>query len=326
MVDGNFSIGGYFELEKSKQHNCKWIPENALLLHSGRGCLRFLISQFSLRGIHLPYYSCDSLAQPFIECNIPIKWYSIDENLEPLVSDQSSDFPLVYINYFGLKHQRTARIAGRHTWIDNTQAFFALTPPPNQIVFSSARKFFGVPDGALLWGAGSGNEKSLRPNTNYICDHLILRSLGHVEQGRAGFRRNEELCGQGMFHASSLSKALLQAVDIDYVRERRLENYQYLNHKLSGINRLSFELLNPPASDTPFCYPLLARSPVDRKSLAEQGIFVPTFWQECLNRSSTGFEWEKDLARNLLPLPVDHRYNSRHMHYVATTVQQLLDE
>jgi hypothetical protein len=61
-------------------------------------------------------------------------------------------------------------------------------------------------------------------------------------------------------------------------------------------------------SDVPFCYPYLPNSPVKRESLYAKGIFVPSLWSDTLNRNVSGFDFEKRISVELLPLPIDHRY------------------
>ena len=70
----------------------------------------------------------------------------------------------------------------------------------------------------------------------------------------------------------------------------------------------------------PFCYPMLPLGVVPRQALASQGIFVPTFWHDCLRRGDTSFRRELDLSWRLLPLPVDHRYEEADMARLADDI------
>jgi len=78
------------------------------------------------------------------------------------------------------------------------------------------------------------------------------------------------------------------------------------------------------ARPVPFCYPFLPPRPIPARRLHERGIFVPTLWKDCLQREQAGFEWERELASNLLPLPLDHRLGEDDIEYVLGAVLQLL--
>jgi hypothetical protein len=72
------------------------------------------------------------------------------------------------------------------------------------------------------------------------------------------------------------------------------------------------------------CYPFLPPADVDRAALGRLGVFVPTLWPEVPNRTIPGFEWERDVARRLLPLPIDHRYGPGDMEKVCQALLQVL--
>jgi len=51
---------------------------------------------------------------------------------------------------------------------------------------------------------------------------------------------------------------------------------------------------------------------------------VPTLWPEIDSRAGRGFEWERQVAKRLLPLPIDHRYGPEVMDTLAHSVVQVL--
>jgi hypothetical protein len=53
-------------------------------------------------------------------------------------------------------------------------------------------------------------------------------------------------------------------------------------------------------------------------------VFVPVLWPELQSREAAGFEWERNVAARLLPLPIDHRYGPSEMQTVADAVVQVL--
>src|SRR5690606_8875362 len=98
--------------------------------------------------------TCDVLLEPIQKLGIEYEHYHIDSVLEPLfdysrVTEQSA---FLYTNYFGLKDafiESLASSAG-NLIVDNAQSFFS-RPIPGIDTLYSARKFFGVSDGAYLY-------------------------------------------------------------------------------------------------------------------------------------------------------------------------------
>ena len=297
-------IGGFFELETGAPRGA--YHSVALALTNGRTCLNFLLQQIRPRKVHLPYYTCDSLIQPVTLAGVPHDFYAIDRNLEPMAINVGEDECLVYVNYFGLHSAAVARLAqqyGSRLIVDNTQAFFE-KDTPGIASFNSARKFFGVPDGGYLYGGASPAEAP--PNADIRCDHLIDRLLGKQSQAYAEYTAAEAAQGCDIKGMSVLSAQLLDGVDYVAAAHKRRRNYGVYQGKLAGLNQLDCHM---DAGAVPFCYPLLLKNPFPRERLFAQNIFVPTLWNEVQHRIPEGFAFEKQLAQNLLPLPLDQRYD-----------------
>ena len=77
------------------------------------------------------------------------------------------------------------------------------------------------------------------------------------------------------------------------------------------------------ADAVPFCYPFLPARPSLHRALWQREIFVPRLWPEIAARPAEGFEWERDLAARLLPLPIDHRYGPGDMARVTGAVMDV---
>ena len=149
-------IGGYFQWETPKSEESPH-PNARLALKSARACVKVLAQACRLTRIWIPYYTCDSLTEPFAALGIDVHYYAINTQMEfgdswPELGETER---MVYINYFGLKTSFATKLEqhyGEQLWIDNTQAFFHQPIDPKSFYFNSARKFFGVPDGAYLYG------------------------------------------------------------------------------------------------------------------------------------------------------------------------------
>lgn len=114
---------------------------------------------------------------------------------------------------------------------------------------------------------------------------------------------------------SKLTENLLHAIDYEFVKRRRTENFKYLHSKLRKINKL---VLSVP--EGAFMYPFYVVNGAEiRKQLQQKKIFIPTLWPDVFNLCNED-ELEYDMAKNILPMPVDQRYGVEDMEYMVTEV------
>lgn len=317
------AIGGFFELELPDQPAGGYHPA-ATALSTGRACLSAILEAEQPRRVYVPYYTCDSLLAPLQERGVAYSFYALDAHLEiqnpPAL--QAHEL-LIYINYFGVKQTYARQLRaywGKQLILDNTHDFFSREDPAQGWAYNSARKFFGVPDGAYLYGPYLGPPAA---NDTISVAHLVNRLLGKQSQAYTEFTEYEERIDNAVRGISVISEKLLSAVDYQACSQRRQQNFAQYHHAFAHINSLPIEwdgLQSTPA----FCYPLLLPQELDRTELFSQSIFVPWLWRETLTRSSTGYETEKLITKNLLPLPVDHRYDEDHIAKVISAIQRLL--
>ena len=303
-------IGGYFELELPRGGE-GFHPE-AIALSSGRACLAAILEHKKPRRVHLPFYMCDAVLMPMREDRVPISFYQLDNRLAPLGLPDPDPRELVIVaNYFGVQSAQVEALAkcyGSSFVADHTQAYFE-RPKSGYWAFCSARKFFGVPDGAYLYNPEPLNIRPL-PNFRSNIRHLVNRLVGRQQTGYHQVRRSEQMFDCCIRVMSRLSERLLAGIDYEEAIRRRRANYQAL-HALLGSDNL-FEA-NLPVGATPFAYPFLLSRPVDRAVIARERLYVPTLWPDVVKRKSPGFSFERNLVGRLLPLPIDHRYNSADM-------------
>lgn len=191
------------------------------------------------------------------------------------------------------------------------------------VYFNSARKFFGVPDGAYLYTPDNiylSSLNNLKRNQNYRCEHLLLRHQGILEEGYKIFQDNEKLNGDEIALISELSEIILSQIDYNDVAQKRCQNYLYLDQILGSHNQLSSEVIKLDNNSIPFCYPYLPVKSIKHEYFWEKLIFVPILWRECVNRITEGFEWEKHLTSQLLPLPIDQRYSFEEMDLIIKAI------
>jgi len=316
-------VGGYFGLELSKGgYTYHKVPYT---FKSGRSALHFILRACKPTLVYIPFYTCNVIKQSFEAAGVAYIQYAINENLEPVtLPDLADDEYFLYTNYFGLKGELVKRLSDRYgnrLIIDCTQAFFTKGNGQSWY-FNSCRKFFGVPDGAYLYPPGNIPVEVIESsNKDYTIEHLIKRFNGHVEEGYAAFKENENLCGPEIIGMSVISQHLLSHINYNEVIASRRANFNCLHHIFKNQNQ--FAIITDPES-VPMVYPLITGSQTDRKNLYRNGIYVPTFWAEVKEGSKNGFETESKLAEKLLPLPIDHRYQEADMQRMAAVIQLAL--
>ena len=295
------AIGGYFELElRQGEHYHK----DALRLNTARNCFEYILRARKYTKVYIPYYTCEVMLEPLNKCNVAYDFYHINEQLEPVeVFHLEPSEAFLYTNYYGLKQQCVAQLAtqyGKQLIVDNAQAFFA-DPIPGIDTFYSARKFFGVADGAYLY-TDAHLDIELEQDQSYArMAHLLKRADIDAEAGYADFRKNDDaLCGEPIKKMSRLTEKILCSIDYDKVHSIRRHNYQLFETKLGSSNKIHFIL---EEGSVPMIYPYWTNVCI-RENLINKRIYTATYWQNVLNWTNVG-DIENILTQMLIPLPIN---------------------
>ena len=112
---------------------------------------------------------------------------------------------------------------------------------------------------------------------------------------------------------SKLTQNLLHGINYKDVEQRRKENFDYLQKKLGDINELQLKTAS-------FMFPLMVKKGVViRKMLQEKKIYIPTLWPLVLDITKPE-DLEYRMAQNILPLPIDQRYDLEDMKYMTQQI------
>lgn len=298
---------------------------NLIRLNTGRNCLEYILRARVYKKIYLPEYSCDAVMEPILKLGLEYEKYSINMQLEPdqLIYPEKDEAFLV-INYFGLKGRYVNFLTRRmhNLIVDNSQAFFEL-PVQGFDTFYSARKFFGVSDGAYL-STDSAPYMDFKQEVSWKrSEHLLRRLENGANDGYPAFKRNEAyLCGQEIKLMSDLTYRILSSIDYAAVKSRRNRNFQYLHLKLKEYNGLS---INDADIDGPMVYPFYVEHDDLRKELMLQEIYTASYWPS-VTQNVKSDKLEYKLAKYLIPLPVDQRYGLLDMDRICKLIIQLLKQ
>lgn len=304
-------IGGYLELELKRG---EMLHSDGLLLNSARSCFEYILRVKQPAKVYLPYFTCDVMLEPLRRLKITYNFYSINDNLE--IKDDivlKNDELLVYTNYFGVKDNYCDMLGDKYQKqliLDCTQAYYFKPNSETAPCFYSPRKFFGVPDGGILLLDDRGEEVKEKDTSYQRFEHLIKRIDLGASAGYQDFKDNDaSLSGQPIKLMSDLTRKLLESIDYEDIKNKRIDNFTFIHEALGKVNKLP---LFPENSRCPMVYPFYTEDVNLREELIKNNIYVATYWPNV-------FEWcKKDtteyrLAKFLLPLPIDQRYGRKEM-------------
>jgi len=312
-------IGGYMDFER---FHGPMLHEDGIKLNCGRNCLAYLIRSRNIKKIALPYFLCDSVFEVCNAYHVEMRFYHVSKDLRPLLGGLDQGEWIYLMNYYGqLTRDDIIRYAGRYgnIIVDNTQAYFE-EPIDGIDTLYTCRKFFGVPDGAILYTNSTPlNGLEVDISTDHM-EYLLGRFEHNASMYYAQSIENNQRFRRTLIkRMSKLTNNLLHGIDYVFAQDQRTKNYSRLHHMLQGVNQLKLSCI-----EGAFAYPFLIENGVSlRKKMIESKIYVPLLWPNVLkqmNRDTVEYR----MAANILPLPCDHRYNEEDMDHVAQLINQFI--
>ena len=313
----NKSIGGYFDLEL--RNTGVYYPK-AIALNTARNAFEYVLKVRKYKKVYIPYFTCEVLLEPFKKLKVDYEFYHIDERFEPIFNYDNIKLEegFLYTNYFGLKDAFINDLSTivSNLIIDNAQSFFS-EPIINVDTFYSARKFFGISDGAYLFCNKNLNEEFEQDKSYNRMSHLLIRADQNAEVGYSEFSINDAaLVNQPIKRMSNLTHKILNSIDYELVKTKRIENFQFLNRFLKDRNLLKFEESN---TQVPLVYPFWTKDVTFKKKLNNHKIYTASYWpnvkkwckKDCL---------EVQLTNELIHLPIDQRYTIEDMRKILEYV------
>lgn len=125
-----------------------------LKFERARECLKFLVEQYNIKEIYIPYYLCDVIRHTLFQTNCKPLFYHINDDFMPEIDFPKNAF-ILYPNYFGIFGKNVKILLNRYPnlIVDNAHAYYAA--PSGFASFNSGVKF-GY-DNAYLWIKGDQN-------------------------------------------------------------------------------------------------------------------------------------------------------------------------
>ena len=122
----------------------------------------------------------------------------------------------------------------------------------------------------------------------------------------------------GLMLMSKLTTAILDSIDYESVKDKRIENFKIASNLFSSIN-----LINPlkhfDQTCTPMVYPLVLEDDKLLPKLLENKVFQGHWWSYILNEmDSKSFEYW--LSENIIPITIDQRYGVTELKYMKKLI------
>ncbi|MEN3044487.1 MAG: hypothetical protein ABDH37_04640 [Candidatus Hydrothermales bacterium] len=324
--------------------------KNLKLFFSGRDALRFLLNHIGNKYFFLlPSYTCYEVIRPFEELNLNFNFYKIRfmpepqidlDDLKKLIFKYKNPIVLI-IEYFGFPQNYELEIPFildiSHSLLTFKKREFKVNPT---YIFGSLRKILPLTDGGILFHDGEipNNLKSyskilltlkltssLFKNIHYVIPEKtkFLFSFSYFQLDKSfenylSYKREPK-------DISFISKFMLKRIPYSFIIKRRRENFLYL---LKSIN---FEKIKPlysylPSSVCPLNFPFFSDSKKKiKETLIKKRIFPPTIWDyvpPVIDKEK--FPEIYTIPERILSLPIDHRYNIKHMDKIKKALEECL--
>ena len=313
-------IGGYIEYE---YHHGPMLHEKAIKLNCGRRAFSYLIRSRGIRKIWIPAFTCGSVIEPCQKAHTAYELYNINLDFLPDDARISPDDWVYVINYYGqVTNDKIEELQQRfpHLIVDNTQAYYQM-PVKGVDTFYTCRKFFGVTDGAILYTDDKLDDDFETDESYQRMTYILGRFERTASEFYALYDRNNSVFNEEPIKImSKLTENILRGIDYDFVENTRTANFVYLHERLGKYNRLNLAI-----PEGAFMYPLyVPNGEMIRKHLIANKIYIPTLWPDVFDYCSPD-RLEYDMAKHILPLPVDQRYGKEEMDTIVREIIQYLN-
>ena len=326
MRERRYEYGGYLGLElPQRREYFDYLPESDVLrVNCGRTAFYCAVRAANVRKIYCPYLNCANSIEPMELAGIDVEYYLLDEELTPKGIEPREDEAVLWINYYGnatnITKQKVCTKFPKLV-IDNCQAFFS-APFDRAYNCYSARKFFGVADGAYLIHPNIGDLNFDLPESSSAAPSQFLMQT--IEFGTNAVYKenllNEQRLERNLANMSLLTQRILSSVDYTAVRDRRQKNILKLHENLKHINQFDVNT----DTRTQMYYPLLVEQDSLRERLVQNRIYTPTWWKHVPKQCNYS-KIETRLSMYMVLLPIDQRYDASDMDTIAEIVCDALD-
>lgn len=303
----------------------------------------------SNKRILVPAYTCYSVIAPFQQLGWNVDYYNIKTNLRvdtyDLLEKCKNQKPelCLFHPYFGcgygsdeVKAIEAVSALGITLIEDKTQCLFLNQGPDvfNYIV-ASIRKWFPVPDGAILFDKNDQiSTEGLSTFEDYVSlqlEAMILRekyfdtSDGGFKEKSIKLNKTAELLSDGEINKHAISQYTseqLRLLNIDGCKARRTENYKFLFENIGRASCIIGKINNSYGElvTAPLYFPVYLQDPVSvQREMAKHHIYLPLLWRTNAAFAS-GSADAKFIYEHIAVIPCDQRYDLNDMNKIIETL------
>lgn len=318
--------------------------DNIVFVKSGRNAIKALCDMLGDRKtVLLPAFTCSTVIDPFCKSNFEIFYYDINDdftidtdNLNYLITNKKLDMILVH-SYWGFDTCRKAdailqqfRDNGGILIEDLTQALFSENVRLEADYYvSSLRKFFAIPNGGFVM---SKNEMNIQIESDksgideiagktYMLkkDYMDYKNNAKVEF-KEGYKKINSIMedNSAIYEISHMAEHILSRLDIGYIKEQRIKNYNYL-HSYVNKNCKKLRAAMPSAGQgtVPLYFPVFVENRAYFQTyMSERDIYCPVVWPKS-ELIKVPFKNVDKIYKNLICIPIDQRYTKEDMMHIG---------
>ncbi|MBX3260959.1 MAG: hypothetical protein KIS78_14690 [Labilithrix sp.] len=333
----------------------RWLPSGASLWHSGRDALRALVRALRPRRALFPSFYCQDVLEAAEREGVEVRAYADgpdDPDVDPRALALGAGDLLVVANVYGIRRAPPPRalpdgvtLVEDHThdplseWARASAADFA---------FASLRKWLPLADGAVLWSPAqrptiepgafdpSAHARAAAITLDRLTGMLLKQRYLAGEPVSKDAYRARSVAGEGAIGRgepapmSPLSRALLDVLPVGAWRAERAQNHRAFAAALGQLRRARLLTARDDERVVPFAAVLCVDDAETRDALrarlVEERIYPAVLWPIDGARAPGIPAAHVELARRVVCLHCDHRYDVRDMERVAGVVRRALED
>lgn len=296
----------------------------------------------------LPAYTCSTVINPFIQKGWFIVYYKINKDLTidcDNIIEKAKEFSpeiVLFHPYYGTDLEEAEVNAliqvkkyAKFIIEDATQCLYSLKKYDFvDFKVCSLRKWYPIPDGAFLDTGFSMSDSYLNENSLFIVNQLDAMYLRNVY-----FQTNDETIKKISIRLhklanteasktivshriSSYSKIVLDNIDVENCKNRRFENFVFLDSQLKESDSIYKVIKKYRVGSAPLYFPVyVADREKIQKELAARHVYAPILWPlyetKMLIDESISYIYE-----HILLIPCDQRYDLTDMAFVVRLLNE----
>ena len=319
------------------------------ILRCGRDAVlataKILKNQYGISTVWAPALSCSSMFDGFVAMGLSVNFYPIDEKFNPLPDEKIdySNSAILFMLYYGVTdHKIVDDFVRNHPecvsvidishalWNENTYKINA------DIFIGSIRKSVGVVNGGIFLSnkysinvKNSSNQFTILRNRAFQRknDYNTTLDSDIKKEYRALFAEAEASLERerDVYCADINSINTIMSINVKELQHRRISNFNTLYNLL--LNGKGYKLLvnHIIAGATPFSLPVIVNNQNEiQESLAKTGVYAPILWP-ISDIAKQICPFSKQVAENMLSLPIDQRYTMEDMREIAERFKRTID-